>query len=74
MRFGFLGRGREYEEDVAKETQSTEGDFVEIGKLIGRLEEVANRFERAVDEVLPVIERQLEQENKDAGGPGTKRR
>jgi hypothetical protein len=73
MRFTFLGRGSERESITDKVEKKTENDFVKIGKMIGRLEEVATRFEQAADEILPMIERHIERGNDAGRSPGSKR-
>ena len=63
MHIFFVGRGqlRGTEKEVNNRLQVTDDDLVEAAKLIGRLEEVANRFESAAKKLLPAIEHRIEE-------------
>jgi hypothetical protein len=49
------------------QAQSTHAQLVEVAQLVGRLNEVAERFEHAADRLIPAIE-QREQERGRSDG------
>lgn len=61
-----FGRWRRRRTNGEAQAQSTQAQLLEVAQLVGRLNEVADRFEHAADRLIPAIER--EQERKDSDG------